>query len=75
VKPEDPFWKLEEFDLFFAWLCLQYKDLPTTIQTSADLSCVYATHALFHFMKEAKDPLYEQMLDNDYKFSSMEQLS
>ena len=26
-------------------------------------------------MKEAKDPLYEQMLDKDYKFPSMEQLS
>jgi len=26
-------------------------------------------------MKEAKDPLYEQMLDKDYKFPSVEQLS
>jgi len=49
--------------------------LPTIIQTSADLSCVYATRALFHLMKEAKDPLYEQMLDNDYKFPSVEQFS
>jgi hypothetical protein len=75
VKLEDPFWELGEFDPFFAWLCHQYKDFPTAIQTSADLSCVYATQALFHLMKEAKDPLYEQMLDKDYKFSSMEQLS
>jgi hypothetical protein len=42
--------------------------LPTVIRTSADLSCVYATRALFHLMKEAKDPLYDQMLDKDYKF-------
>jgi hypothetical protein len=49
--------------------------LPAVIQTSADLSCVYATRALFHLMKEAKDLLYEQMLDKDYKFSSVEQLS
>ena len=26
-------------------------------------------------MKEAKDPLYEQMLDKDYKFPSVESLS
>lgn len=26
-------------------------------------------------MKEAKDPLYEQMLNKDYKFPSVEQLS
>ena len=75
VKPEDPCWELGEFDPFFAWLCHQYEDLPTIIQTSADLSCVYATRALFHLMKEAKDPLYEQMLDKDYKFPSVEQLS
>jgi len=49
--------------------------LPTVIQTSADFSFVYATRALFHLMKEAKDPLYEQMLDKDYKFPSVESLS
>ena len=43
AKPEDPCWELGEFDPFFAWLCRQYEDLPTVIQTSADLSCVYAT--------------------------------
>ena len=59
---------------FFAWLCRQYEDLPTVIQTNANLSCVYATRTLFHLMKEVKDPLYEQILDKDYKFSSMEQL-
>jgi hypothetical protein len=75
AKPEDPCWELGEFDPFFAWLCRQCEDLPTVIQTSADLSCVYATRALFHLMKEAKDLLYEQMLDKDYKFSSVEQLS
>jgi hypothetical protein len=75
AKPEDPCWDLEEFDLFFAWLCRQYKDLPTVIQTSANLSCIYATRALFHLMKVAKDLLYEQMLNKDYKFHSVEQLS
>ena len=75
AKSEDPCWEFGEFDPFFAWLCRQYEDLPTVIQTSADLSCVYATRALFHLMKEAKDPLYEQMLDKDYKFPSVEQLS
>ena len=49
--------------------------MPTVIETSANLSCVYATRALFHLMKEAKDPLYEQMLDKDNKFPSVEQLS
>ena len=33
---------------------------------------MYSTRAIFHLMKDAKDPLYEQMLDKDYKFSSME---
>jgi len=56
-------------------LCRQYEDLPTVFQTSADLSCVYATRALFYLMKEAKDPLYEQILDKDYKFVSVESLS
>ena len=36
---------------------------------------MYATRALFHLMKEAKDPLYEQMLDKDYKFPSIESFS
>ena len=75
AKPEDPCWELREFDPFFAWLCRQYEDLPTIIQTSADLSCVYATRAFFHLMKEAKDPLYERMLDKDYKFPYVESLS
>jgi hypothetical protein len=75
VKPEDPCWELGEFDPFFAWLCRQYEDLLTVIQTSADLSYVYATRAFFHLMKEANDPLYEQMLNNDYKFFFVEQLS
>ena len=75
AKPEDPCWELGEFDPFFAWLCRQYEDLSTVIQTSVDLSCVYATRALFHLMKEAKDPLYEQMLDKDYKFPFVESLS
>jgi hypothetical protein len=66
---------LENLIHLFAWLCRQYEDLPTVIQTSVDLSCIYATRALFHLMKEAKDPLYEQMLNKDYKFPSMEQLS
>jgi hypothetical protein len=56
-------------------LCRQYEDLPTVIQTSADLSCIYATRALFHLMKETKNPLYEQILNKDYKFPSVEQLS
>ena len=66
---------LESLIHFFAWLCRQYEDLPTVIQTNANLSCVYATRTLFHLMKEVKDPLYEQILDKDYKFPSMEQLS
>jgi hypothetical protein len=70
AKHEDPCWELGEFDPFFAWLCRQYEDLPTVIQTSADLSCIYATRTLFHLMKEAKCPLYEQMLNKDYKFLS-----
>jgi hypothetical protein len=49
--------ELGEFDPFFGWLCRQYEDLPLVIQTSADLSCMYSTHALFHLMKEANDPL------------------
>jgi hypothetical protein len=75
AKPEDPSWELGEFDPFFAWLCRQYEDLPIVIQTSADLSCIYSTRALFHLMKKAKDPLYEQILNQDYKFHSVEQLS
>jgi hypothetical protein len=75
AKPEYSCWELGEFDSFFAWLCHQYEDLPTVIQTSVDLSCIYATRALFYLMKEAKDPLYEQMLNKDYKFPSVEQLS
>ena len=75
MKPEDACWELGEFDPFFGWLCCQYEDLSTVLQTTADLSCMYATRALFHLMKEAKDPLYEQMLDKDYKFPSVEQLS
>ena len=36
---------------------------------------MYATRALFHLIKEAKDPLHEQILDKYYKFPSMESLS
>ena len=75
MNPEDPCWELGEFDPFFDWLCRQYEDLPTVIQTSADFSFVYATRALFHLMKEAKDSLYDQLLDKDYKFPSVESLS
>jgi hypothetical protein len=75
AKPEDPCWELGEFDQFFAWLCHQYEDLPIVIQASADWSYVYVTRTLFYLMKEAKDPLYEQMLDKDYKFLSVESLS
>jgi hypothetical protein len=57
VKPEDPCWEHGEFDPFFAWLCRQYEDLPTVLQTSADLSCMYSSRALFHLMKEANDPV------------------
>ena len=36
---------------------------------------MYATRALFHLMKEANDPLYEQLLDKGYKFPSMDSLT
>jgi hypothetical protein len=75
AKPEDPCWELGEFDLFFARLCRQYEDLPTILQTSADLSCMYSTCALFHLMKEANDPLYEKLYDQSYKFLSVESLN
>jgi hypothetical protein len=75
AKTKDPCWDVGEFDPFFARLCHQYEDLPTVIQTSTDLGCVYASRALFHLMNEAKDPLYDQMLDKDYKFPSVKQLS
>jgi hypothetical protein len=47
AKPEDPCWEVGEFNPFFAWLCRQYEDLPTILQTSADLSCMYSSHAIF----------------------------
>jgi len=59
TKPEDACWELGEFDPFFGWFYHQYEDLSTVLQTTADLSCMYATRALFHLMKEANDPLYE----------------
>jgi hypothetical protein len=36
---------------------------------------MYATRALFHLTKETKDPLYEQLLDKNYKFPSVQSLS
>ena len=42
---------------------------------TADLSCMYATRALFHLMKEANDPLHEQLLDKNYKFPSVDSLN
>jgi len=56
VKPEDPCWELGEFDPFFAWLCRQYDDLPTVIQTSADLSCVHNSRT-FSFDERGKRSL------------------
>jgi hypothetical protein len=75
AKPEDPCWELREFDPFFAWLCRQYEDLPTVLQTSADLSCMYSSHAIFHLMKEANDPLYEKLYDQSYRFPLVESLN
>jgi len=72
AKPEDACWELGEFDLFFGWLCHQYEDLSTVLQMTANLSCMYATRALFHLMKEANDPLHEQLLDKNYKFPSVD---
>ena len=74
LKPKDACWELGEFDPFFGWLCRQYEDLSTVLQTTMDLSCMYATRALFHLMKEANDPLYEQLLDRSYKFPSVNSL-
>jgi hypothetical protein len=70
AKPEDPCWEVGEFDPFFSWLCRQYEDLPTVIQTSSDLSVMYSTRALLHLMKETNDPLYEQFYNNSFKFPS-----
>ena len=75
AKPEDACWELGEFDPFFGWLCDQYEDMSTVLQTTADLSCIYAIRALFHLMKEANDPLYEQLLDKNYKFPSVDCLN
>jgi hypothetical protein len=75
VKPEDASWELGEFDPFFGWLCNQYEDLSTVLQMIADLSVMYSMWALLHLMKEAKDPLYDQLLDKNYKFPSVESLS
>jgi len=36
---------------------------------------MYATRALFHLMKEANDPMYEQLLDKNYKFPSVDSLN
>ena len=46
--------------------------MSTVLQTTADLSCIYAIRALFHLMKEANDPLHEQLLDKNYKFPSVD---
>jgi hypothetical protein len=75
AKPEDPCWEVGEFDPFFAWLYRQYEDLPTVLQTSADLSCMYSSHAIFHLMKEANDPLYEKLYDKSYRFPLVESLN
>jgi hypothetical protein len=75
AKPEDPYWEVGEFDLFFAWLCRQYEDLPTVLQTSADLSCMYSSRAIFHLIKEANNPLYEKLYDQSYRFPSVESLT
>jgi hypothetical protein len=59
-------------------LCLalsQYEDLPIVLQTSTDLSCMYSSHAIFHLIKEANDPLYEKLYDQSYKFPSVESLN
>jgi hypothetical protein len=75
VKLDDPGWEVREFDPFFAWLCRQYEDLPTVLQTSADLSCMYSSRVIFHLMKEANDHLYEKLYDKSYKFLSVESLN
>jgi hypothetical protein len=75
AKPEDPCWDVGEFDPFFAWLCRQYEDLPTVLQTSADLSCMYLSRVVFHLMKEANDPLYEKLYDKSYKFPLVKTLN
>ena len=75
AKPKDACWELGEFDPFFGWLCRQYEDLSIVLQMTADLSCMYATRALFHLMKEANDPLHEQLLDKNYKFPSVDSLN
>ena len=75
AKPEEACCELGEFDPFFGWLCRQYKDLSTVMQTTTDLSCMYAMSALFHLMKKANDPLYEQLLDKNYRFPSVDSLN
>jgi hypothetical protein len=63
VKPEDPCWEYGDFVSFFSWLCRQYEDLPTIIQTVADYNCMYCSRALLRFMKEEKDPLLSKIED------------
>jgi hypothetical protein len=75
AKPENSYWELGEFDPLFAWLCRQYEDLPIVLHTFADLNCMYSSHAIFHLMKEANDPLYEKMYDQSYRFPSVESLN
>lgn len=38
------------------------------LQTTADLSSMYSIRAFFQRMKEAGDPLYDELLSKDYKF-------
>lgn len=75
MKPEAACWEEGDFSSFFSWLCRQYDDLPMMLQTTADLSCMYSTRALFHLMREANDPLYAKLLDEGYKFPPVESLS
>lgn len=75
AKSEDPCWKIGDYDNSFGWLCRQYDDLPTVIQSASDLSVVYSTRALFHLMKESGDPLFEKLYADDYKFPPVGELT
>jgi hypothetical protein len=74
AKPEDPCWEYGDYMSFFSWLCRQYKDLPTIIQTATDYSCMYSSHALLHIMKVEKYPLLTKIEDPSYKFPPIEDL-
>ena len=68
MKPEDACWELGEFDPFFGWLCHQDEDLSIVLQTTANLSCMYSTRALFHLMKEAMIPCISSCLTGATSF-------